>query len=82
MYFLYLIQCFDGSIYTGITNDLERRFGEHKNKKGGHYTASHKVEKIIYTEQFPTKSEALKREAEIKSWRRKKKLELVSSKKH
>ena len=82
MYFLYLIQCFDGSIYTGITNDLERRFGEHKNKKGGHYTASHKVEKIIYTEQFPTKSEALKREAEIKSWRREKKLELAGFRKH
>jgi len=80
MYFVYLLQCADNSIYTGITTDLERRFAEHKNKKGGHYTASHKVEKIIYTEQFPTKSAALKREAQIKSWRRSKKLKLINAK--
>ena len=81
MYFLYLIQCSDNSIYTGITSDLERRFGEHKNKKGGHYTASHKVEKIIHTEEFGTKSAALKREAEVKSWRQEKKLKLAGLKK-
>jgi len=80
MYYVYLIQCKDKSIYTGITNDLDRRFKEHKDKIGGHYTSSHKVEKIVYTETFKTKSEALKREIEIKSWKRNKKLKLVSSK--
>jgi putative endonuclease len=79
MYFLYLLQCFDGTIYTGITTNVERRFLEHKNKKGGHYTASHKAEKIIYTEQLATRSKALKREAEIKSWRRDKKLTLLKA---
>lgn len=79
MYLVYLIQCRDNSLYTGITNDLERRFAEHKNKKGGHYTSSRDVEKIIHTEEFATKSEALKREAEIKSWRRDKKLKLINS---
>jgi len=79
MYFMYLIECSDKSIYTGITNDLERRFAEHKNKKGGHYTSSHKVEKIIYTENFQTKEEALKREAQIKGWRREKKLNLINN---
>jgi len=78
MYFVYLLQCCDNSIYTGITNDLERRFAEHKNKKGGHYTSSRNVEKIIHTEEFATKSEALKREAEIKSWKRDKKLALIN----
>jgi len=78
MYFVYLLQCCDNSIYTGITNDLERRFAEHKNKKGGRYTSSHQVEKIVYTEEFATKSEALKREAEIKSWKRDKKLALIN----
>ncbi|HUZ92383.1 MAG TPA: GIY-YIG nuclease family protein [Candidatus Paceibacterota bacterium] len=78
MYFVYLAQCADRSIYTGITNDLARRLAEHQNKKGGHYTSSHKVEKIVYTEAHRTKSGALKREAEIKSWRRERKLELVS----
>ncbi|MFZ3100426.1 MAG: GIY-YIG nuclease family protein [Minisyncoccales bacterium] len=73
-----LIRCSDNSIYTGITNDLERRFADHKNKKGGHYTSSRNVEKIIHTEEFATKSEALKREAEIKSWKRDKKLALIN----
>ena len=67
MYYVYLIQCEDKSIYTGITTDLERRFQEHKDKIGGHYTRAHKVEKILYTEKFQTRSEALKRESEIRS---------------
>ena len=43
MYFVYLIECKDKSIYTGITTDVDRRFNEHKNKIGGHYTSSKKV---------------------------------------
>ena len=77
MYYLYLIECSDKSIYTGITTDVQRRFNEHKNKKGGHYTSSKQVVKILYTEQFKTRSEASKREAQIKGWRREKKLNLV-----
>ena len=76
-YFVYLLQCKDGSIYTGITTDVTRRFAEHKNKKGGHYTGSRGVLKILYTEKYPTRSEALRREAEIKRWRREKKMELI-----
>ena len=72
MYFVYLIQCEGGSIYTGITTDLERRFKEHSDKVGGHYTRTHKVEKILYAEKYPTRSEALKREAEIKNFAEKK----------
>jgi len=78
MYYVYLIQCEDKSIYTGITNDLRRRYQEHKNKIAGHYTRAHKVEKILYTEQFQTRSEALKRESQIKGWRREKKLKLIN----
>ena len=80
MYYVYLIQCEDGSIYTGITTDLKRRFKEHRDKIGGHYTRAHKVEKILYTEEYPTRSEALKREAEIKKLRRDKKFKLVKIK--
>lgn len=79
MYFVYLIQCADGSIYTGMTADVERRFSEHKNKKGGHYTSSRKVLKILHTEEFRTRSLALKREAQIKSWPRAKKLFLIKA---
>ncbi len=77
MYYVYIIRCEDGSLYTGITNDIERRFSEHKNKIGGHYTASHKVQVVTYKEKFETKGEALKREAQIKGWRREKKLDLI-----
>lgn len=77
MYFVYLIECEDKSIYTGITTDLKKRFAEHKAGKGGRYTRSHKVKKIIYSEKATTKSQALKRELEIKSWTRKKKLGLI-----
>ncbi len=80
MYFVYLIECGDKSIYTGITTDVVRRFNEHKNGKGGHYTSSRQVVRVLYTEQFKTRSEAQKREAEIKSWEREKKLALVLSK--
>ena len=71
------MQCKDGSIYTGITTDVERRFLEHKNGKGGHYTKSKGAAKLLYTEKCNSKSDALKREAEIKGWRREKKLALI-----
>ncbi|OHA11600.1 MAG: hypothetical protein A3H71_02990 [Candidatus Sungbacteria bacterium RIFCSPLOWO2_02_FULL_48_13b] len=79
MWFTYLMLCKGNSIYTGVTNDVENRFKAHKAGKGGHYTSSHKPVKILYSEKFNTRSEALKREAEIKSWRREEKLVLVKS---
>lgn len=79
MYFVYLVECSDKSIYTGITTDLARRFSEHRNKKGGRYTASHIVKKVIYSEQFGTRSDASKREAEIKKWPHAGKLRLAGA---
>lgn len=81
MYFVYLIECGDGSIYTGITTNVKRRFSEHKNGKGGHYTSSKQVVRILYTEKLKTRSEATKREFEIKSWSRKDKLNLIKNEK-
>lgn len=77
MYSVYLIQCKDGSIYTGIATDVERRFLEHKNGKGGRYTKSKGAIKLLYAEKWRNKSGALKREAEIKRWRREKKMAFV-----
>ena len=71
------MECLDKTLYTGITTDLARRFKEHNTGKGGAYTRSKKVIKILYTEKFPTRSSALKREVEIKSWPRDKKLALI-----
>lgn len=77
MWYVYVLLCQDQSLYTGITNNIDKRFTEHKNGKGGRYTRSHKPIKIIHKEKFLTKSDALKREMEIKKWSREKKLELV-----
>ena len=77
MYYVYIIECKDSSFYTGITTDIQRRFKEHKDGKGGAYTRSRKVKKVLYTEQFKTRSEALKREAQIKGWNRDRKLALI-----
>ena len=77
MYFIYIIECEDGSLYTGITTDVERRFLEHRKGIGGGYTAAHKPKKIAYTEKRKTRSAALKREAEIKKLKREEKLKLI-----
>jgi len=69
----------DGSIYTGITTDVQRRFEEHKNGKGGHYTSSKGVVKVVYIEKRKNRSEASKREAEIKKLTRKEKLDLIKA---
>ncbi|MDP1690276.1 MAG: GIY-YIG nuclease family protein [bacterium] len=78
MYFVYILKCKDGSLYTGITTDVERRFAEHKNGVGGHYTSAKGIVKVIYAEAHPDRSSASKREAEIKSWRRDEKLNLIN----
>lgn len=78
MYYLYLLKCKDGSIYTGITNDLTGRLKKHKEGRGGSYTRSRGADRIIYTEEYETKGEALKREIEVKNMDRKQKLILAS----
>ncbi|TSC74657.1 MAG: putative endonuclease [Parcubacteria group bacterium Gr01-1014_44] len=81
MYYVYIIECQDKTLYTGITTDIQRRFKEHDSGKGGAYTRAKKVKKVLYTEKFKTRSEASKREAEIKGWGREEKLKLILSKK-
>ncbi len=77
MYFVYILECEGGTLYTGITTDVARRFEEHVSGKTAHYTSANKPVKIRYAEEQPNRSSALKREAEIKKWSRVKKLELV-----
>jgi putative endonuclease len=80
MYSLYILKCADGSLYTGITTDVGRRFEEHKAGKGGRYTRARKVSKVLYTEKHPDRSSASRREAEIKDWTRAEKLSLIKKK--
>lgn len=80
MYYVYILQCADKSLYTGITTDLNRRFAEHQKGLGGSYTRSHPVKKILYSERRRSRGAALKREAEIKSWSREKKMLFIKTK--
>ncbi len=78
MYFLYILECNDKSLYTGITNDLDKRLSTHLNGKGSKYVRSRLPFELKYTEEFETKSEALKREIFIKSLNRDQKINLLN----
>lgn len=78
-YIVYILRCGDGSLYTGITNDLERRVAVHNSGKGGKYTRSHLPVESVYWETVPDKSTALRREWAIKALTRAEKLELIGT---
>ena len=67
-YFVYILESLNGKYYVGITTDLERRMKEHRAGKGAKFTRGFGFRKLLYHEQFPSKSAALKREAELKRW--------------
>ena len=79
MNYTYILECADGSYYTGWTNDLEKRVREHNEKKGAKYTRGRTPVKLVYYETFETKSEALKREAAIKKLSRPEKDALIAT---
>jgi putative endonuclease len=79
MYFVYILKCKDGSLYTGITTDLARRLAEHASGKGAKYTRGKKAGKIVYSERKKNRSTASKRESEIKSWTRDRKLAYIKN---
>lgn len=68
MFTVYILRTTSGTLYTGQTNNLEKRLSEHfsQGKRAAKYTKSFKVSKLVYTEQFETRGEALRREAAIK----------------
>ncbi len=77
-YFVYILKCADKSLYVGCTNNLKKRLGQHNDsKRGAHYTKIRRPVKLLYSETFKTLAKARHREAEIKSWRREKKLDLI-----
>lgn len=80
MYFVYILRCKDGTLYTGITTDLERRMREHSTGKGARYTRAKKAGDIVYTERKRNRSTASRREAEIKKLSRREKLLLLETK--
>lgn len=78
--FTYILKCSDGSLYTGWTNDLERRVKAHNAGKGAKYTKSRRPVEVVYFEAFSTKQEAMRREWEIKQLSRVEKCKLIQVK--
>lgn len=79
--YAYILICADGSLYTGWTNDIEKRLRMHNEGRGAKYTRGRRPVELFYTERFSTKEEAMSRESEIKKLRRKDKLALARVKK-
>lgn len=78
-WFVYVLRCGDGSLYTGYTDDVQRRLAVHQSGKGAKYTRSHPPVELAYWEELPDRSSALRREAAIKKLTRKQKLTLIVS---
>lgn len=79
MNYCYIVQCQDGSLYTGWTNNLEKRLAAHNNGTGAKYTRGRRPVTLVYAESFETKQEAMKRECTIKALSRADKLKLLKS---
>lgn len=78
-FFVYILGNGRGILYTGVTNDLERRIYEHKSKLVKGFTSKYGVDQLLYFEAFDSIEEAIKGEKRIKGWVRKKKLQLIRS---
>ena len=74
---LYILRCADGSLYTGITTDVQARFAVHNSGKGAKYTRGRGPLELVYTEVCGDHSDALKRELEVKAMSREEKLQLI-----
>ncbi|WP_426427535.1 GIY-YIG nuclease family protein [Staphylococcus equorum] len=77
-HYIYIVKCKDGSLYTGYAKDIEKRVKKHNKGQGAKYTKIRRPVELVYQEMFDTKSEALKREYEIKTYSRQQKLVLIS----
>ena len=78
MNYTYIVRCADGTLYCGWTNHLKERVAAHNSGKGAKYTKSRRPVELVYYEEFETKEEAMRREAQIKRMERAEKLELIA----
>ena len=76
-WFVYMLRCADGSLYTGIAKDVKRRWRQHNDCKASRYTRSRRPTKLVWHEAQPSRSSALKREAAIKRMTRRAKLAMI-----
>ena len=80
MNYTYILSCADGTLYTGWTNDLDRRLAAHNAGKGGKYTRARLPVQLVYFETHETREQAMSREYQIKQLSRKEKLSLIENK--
>lgn len=78
-YYIYIMTSMSGTLYTGITSDLEKRVYQHKQKLADGFTKRYNVDRLVYYEETTDIEVALEREKEIKGWRRSKKISLIES---
>lgn len=76
-WFVYILRCSDGSYYTGITNSVAKRLKKHNTGNGAKYTKGRRPVALVYRERRASRSSALKRERQIKKWKRPDKEKLV-----
>ncbi len=80
IFYIYIVECADKSLYVGCTNNLEKRIKQHNQSKwGAHYTKIRRPVTLKYSEEFKALVKARRRENEIKGWRREKKLNLIKN---
>ncbi len=77
MYFCYLLRCSDGSLYAGITTDPARRLKQHNSGQASKSTAARRPVRLVWKEKYRSRSSALRREAQIKRWPRRRKQALI-----
>ena len=78
MFYVYILECSDNTLYTGYTTNIDNRLKCHNAGKGAKYTRSRLPVKLVYTEEFKTKKEAMSREWRIKRLNRREKLKLIN----
>lgn len=79
MYYVYILTCSSRRLYVGVTNNLERRLYEHKNKIIEGFTKRYNLDQLVYFEQTPDVLSAIGREKQIKGWTRAKKIALIEA---
>lgn len=78
MWYVYILRCADGTYYIGQTEDLEKRMAEHEAGKGSQHTAARLPVKLVYSESFTSRAQAMARESQLKKWSRAKKEALIA----
>ncbi len=79
-FYTYIMASVTGTLYVGMTNNIKERVYQHKHHLISGFTDKHNIENLLYVETFPNASSAIKREKQLKSWSRKKKINLIDSK--